>query len=232
MEYQNRRRAENTATGWPFRLAHTTVTGFAVLALMGCAGAGPAGQPGAPGAPGTAGAAGANGAVGPQGPQGPEGLAGANGVAGPAGPAGVIATAYAAYRYDVDSGYVPVALPSDQSYGSVMTLSSGSRHSGPLVLDAPARLIVTASSYLNNDDISPRSILCKVLLEPAGKGAQQISFGTYDSFAVYENKTWSLTTGYDAVAGTYDVELQCSTGLANSGGRVFYADLTAVAYRL
>ena len=47
---------------------------------------------------------------------------------------------------------------------------------------------------------------------------------------MYDNKTWTQTTGLDVPAGTYDLALQCSTGLANPGGQVFYADLTATAY--
>jgi len=64
-----------------------------------------------------------------------------------------------------------------------------------------------------------------------GDTPQLISFTTYDNFDFYENDTWSLTTGIDVDPGTYNVALQCETGLANNGGYVFYADLTATAYR-
>jgi hypothetical protein len=140
-----------------------------------------------------------------------------------------VVEAYAAYRYDTDSGYVPVSLPSDGRLGDVMTLSSGGRHTGPLVVSFPARVVVTATAYLSNQDTSSRSLQCQVQLRPQGGTAQVITFLSYDTLAMYDVRTWTQTTGLDVPAGTYDLALQCSTGLANPGGRVFYADLTATA---
>ena len=141
-----------------------------------------------------------------------------------------VVSAFAAYRYDADSGYTPVSLPSDGSLGDVMTLSTGGRHTGPLVTTFPARLIVTGTAYLHNGDTSERSIQCKLQLRPAGGAAQDVTFLSYDSLAQYDNRTWTQTTGLDVAPGTYDLALLCSTGLANPGGRVFYADLTVTAH--
>jgi hypothetical protein len=176
------------------------------------------------------GASGAVGPTGPVGPAGPQGPPGAAGQPGAPGASGIITTGYAAYRYDTDSGFVPVSLPSDESFGDVMTLSTGGRHSGPITIAANARLVVTASAYLNNEDTNTRSLACYMELRPQGAAAEQLSFKTYDSLAQFDSKTFSVTTAMDVAAGTFDVALLCSTGLANAGGRVFHGDLTVVAY--
>jgi hypothetical protein len=141
-----------------------------------------------------------------------------------------VATAAASYRYDIDSGWVPVVLPSDGTMGNVMDLETGARSSGKIDVGAPARLIVTGSAYLHNGDVFTRSFQCWLQLQPDGSAPEAISFQSYDSLAQYDNITWSMTTGIDVEPDTYNVILQCSTGLANSGGQVFHSDLTAVAY--
>lgn len=156
-------------------------------------------------------------------PAGPQGVPGDD---------GVLAVGWSDYRYDRDSGFVPISLPGNGSKGEVIALSSGpGERSGALRLTEPARLVVSVDAYLNNDDVTGRAMNCQVDLRPQGGAARQITFNSYDSLGQYENKTWSQTASEAVTPGTYDVALRCSTGLANNGGRVFYADLTVMAVR-
>ncbi|SDD21242.1 hypothetical protein [Nocardioides lianchengensis] len=151
---------------------------------------------------------------------------------GATGDDGVLAVAWSNYRYGRDTAYSPVSLPADGSLGDVTTLSSGpGQRSGRLRLTEPARLIVAADAYLHNGNVSGRSFNCQVDLRPVGGTARSITFPSHDSFGQYENKTWAQTASEAATPGTYDVALRCSTGLANNGGRVYYADLTVTAVR-
>jgi hypothetical protein len=163
---------------------------------------------------------------GPAGPAGPQGAAGPAGERGPSGPSGAPGPSVAGYS--VLRPNVASLLPADGSYGTTVTLDTGTTKSGPITVSFPARLIVNGSTRLVNGNASARSLRCRLVLNP-GAGEQVISVETNDTVEPLYGHTETLTGAADVTPGTYNVGMQCATQLANANGQYSHVSLAVIA---
>ena len=172
-------------------------------------------------------------AQGQAGPAGPAGATGATGATGPAGADGVVATGWADYDFQRDSGFVTLQLPVDGTYGDVLAIGSGpSQRSGPVTVTGSSRLFMSANAYIQNSDAVGRTLRCFFELRPVGGTPRQASFISFDSgVPSFGTKTVAFTGSAPVSAGTYNVAFRCATQLSNAGGRVYFANLSVLAVR-
>jgi hypothetical protein len=160
------------------------------------------------------------GSTGPTGAQGQQGVQGGQGQPGAPGPS---VAGFAVSRPGVGS-----LLPSDGSFGSTVTLNTGSSNSGPITVSFPARLIITGSVRLQNGDGSARTLSCRLVLNP-GAGQQVVSPLLAQDASSFAQLGLTVAGAVNVAPGTYNVGMECSTGGANPNGIYSDVGLTVVA---
>jgi len=148
---------------------------------------------------------------------------GAKGDPGATGPPGPSVAGYAVSRPGVAS-----LLPSDSSFGSTVTLNTGTDKSGPISVSFPARLIITGTTRMQNGDGSSRSMRCRLVLNP-GAAQQLVSAEASQSVPSLAAHTSTVTGAVDVASGTYNVGMECATQLSNASGLYSDVSITVVA---
>jgi hypothetical protein len=143
----------------------------------------------------------------------------------------VVASAFSTWDWGLDGNFFPWGIP-EEVFGTVTTLNTGFRHSGPLAISRQSRLLVTGVVYVkNNADAGTYPYYCRLQLRPDGGPPTVVSFETHDDLGPKVAHTVAMTGGMDVEEGSYDVALQCGT-LGTLDGQVYFANVTASAFAL
>lgn len=172
------------------------------------------GQLGPSGSPGAAGAAGATGLTGATGPTGAPGTPGLTGATGATGAVGVLANGYS--NNESDHSF-------DDNGGNVLDLTGPDAHSGPITVASNARLYVTFSTEVYEDN-SGGIVICQM-----GVDGEDIGYEGSVNLMPQGNAPLVMSGVLEVGPGTYNPAVGCRTEILGNTATVTGSVLTVLA---